>query len=282
MSDVKFKPIIKWTGSKRVISSDIIYYFPKEIDTYYEPFLGGGSILRALIDSDIKVNTYRCSDNNKDLMNIWVYIKYFPDVVVSEYKKRWNELYSLKEDSDKRVQYFYEIRKRFNNSHNVHDFIFLLRTCFNGMPRYNKNGEFNTSFHFSRDGIIPSSYEKIIYDWNKCLNSNNISFECGSYEKIIKDATKDDFIYMDPPYNNSKTLYYGNFNDSNLFEEIKKINCKWILSYDGISGDKDNTYSVPKGLYKHHVYVDSGVSSFKRIVLSDRHAEVKESLYLNY
>ena len=65
---MKFQPVIKWSDSKRSLSNDIIQYFPKEIDTYYEPFCGGCSVLYQLIHSDIKVNRYVCSDINEDLI----------------------------------------------------------------------------------------------------------------------------------------------------------------------------------------------------------------------
>ena len=70
-----FQPVIKWSGSKRSQANDIISYFPKEIATYYEPFCGGASILRALLDSDIKVHHYVASDLNKDLIDLFLAIK---------------------------------------------------------------------------------------------------------------------------------------------------------------------------------------------------------------
>lgn len=66
-----FQPVIKWSGSKRSQCENIIKYFPKEIDTYYEPFCGGASVCRALMESkDHKVNKFACSDLNRDLINI--------------------------------------------------------------------------------------------------------------------------------------------------------------------------------------------------------------------
>ena len=62
------QPLIKWTGSKRPIANKIIQYFPNEIDTYYEPFLGGGSVLFELLRSDKVVNSFNCSDLNNNLI----------------------------------------------------------------------------------------------------------------------------------------------------------------------------------------------------------------------
>ncbi len=68
--------LIKWSGSKDSQAKNIISYFPKEINTYFEPFLGGGSIFLELLESDIKVNTYYLSDINEELINIYGLIKY--------------------------------------------------------------------------------------------------------------------------------------------------------------------------------------------------------------
>lgn len=87
-----FEPVIKWSGSKRSQAEKILEYFPKEIDTYYEPFCGGASILRRLLDSDIKVNKYVCSDLNNDLISLWNEIKNNHKQVIEHYTKLWNEL----------------------------------------------------------------------------------------------------------------------------------------------------------------------------------------------
>lgn len=65
-----------------------------------------------------------------------------------------------------------------------------------------------------------------------------------------------------------------------FFKWLKNINCKWALSYDGKSGEEDNTFNVPNKLYDEHFYLASGNSSFKRITETDKKAMVYESLYL--
>jgi DNA adenine methylase len=87
-----YEPVIKWSGSKRSQAEEILKYFPKEIDTYYEPFCGGASVLRRLLDSDIKVNHYVCSDLNVGLIDLWDEIMNHPDLVSSYYRQLWNEL----------------------------------------------------------------------------------------------------------------------------------------------------------------------------------------------
>ena len=82
---MKFEPVIKWSGSKRALSEEIIKVFPKEINTYYEPFCGGCSILFQLLHSDIKVKKYVCSDINAELISFFNILKNSPQKIYEEY-----------------------------------------------------------------------------------------------------------------------------------------------------------------------------------------------------
>ena len=153
-----FQPVIKWSGSKRSQANEIIKYFPKNINTYYEPFVGGASMLRKLMDSSdvIKVNRYVCSDLNEGLINLWNKIKDNPKEVANHYEQLWNEL-NKDDDKERKKKYFSKIRERYNKEHNPLDFMFIMRTTTNGMPRYNSEGQFNNSFHVTRNGICECS-----------------------------------------------------------------------------------------------------------------------------
>ena len=89
-----FEPAIKWSGSKRSQAEEIVKLFPKEIDTYYEPFCGGCSVLRRLLSSDIKVNHYICSDLNGDLINLSGKKYHAKKNNVNKFKKLYNYEYS--------------------------------------------------------------------------------------------------------------------------------------------------------------------------------------------
>jgi DNA adenine methylase len=273
-----FDPVIKWSGSKRSQSEDIIKYFPKSIDTYYEPFCGGCSVLRRVFDSDISVNNYVCSDINNDLISLWNEVKNNPVLIYNHYKVLWNELNS-DNNNIRRKEYFNNIKKRFNDEKSPLDFMFIMRTTTNGMPRYNKNGHFNNSFHFSRPGINPEKLLKIINEWSYYLNKFNVQFICCSYNDII--AKENDFMYLDPPYANSNEMYYGIFNHEDLWNWLRKTKAKYVLSFNGKSGNIDKTYDVPKDIYRDHKYIISGNSSFKRILGNSNNSIVSESLYIN-
>lgn len=273
-----FQPIIKWSGSKRSQSEEIVNHFPKKIETYYEPFCGGASILYKLLTTkDIEVKSFVCSDNNQDLIDLWNYIKTEKDYLKSAYRELWLTLNSIPTQQEKKV-YYEHIRESFNRTRAPFLFLFLNRTCFNGLIRYNSKGDFNTSFHLNRNGIHPDKLDEIIDEWSELINNNDVIFKCCSFEEIIPD--KNDFLYLDPPYAKTNGMYQGSFNNEKLFDYLSKIQCGYALSYDGLSGKDVNTFPVPKKLYDNHILIKSGNSSFKRIKESDKNAMVYESLYI--
>lgn len=272
-----YEPVIKWSGSKRSQAEKILTCFPKEIDTYYEPFCGGASVLRRLLDSDIKVNRYVCSDLNKGLIDLWNEIIHCPMLVYSYYKKLWDEL-NIDDNKQRKKEYFATVRERYNKEHNPLDFMFIMRTTTNGMPRYNRNGDFNNSFHVTRNGIVPETLGKIINKWSSLLNENHVEFISCSYEKI--NPKIGDFIYLDPPYANTKGMYYGCIDYDKFWSWLRDLPCEYALSFDGISGKEDNTWNVPEDIYSRHEYLLSGNSSFKRTIGKSNDSIVYESLYI--
>lgn len=276
---MKFQPVIKWSGSKRSQSEEIINRIKdKEYDTYYEPFCGGCSVLFQLLHSNKKFKKYICSDINKDLISLWNMIKDNPNKIIEEYTKMWNEL-NVDDDKERKKQYFYMVRDRFNKSKNPCDFMFIMRTTTNGMPRYNKIGEFNNSFHVTRNGIIPSTFAKIVKEWSEVLNKFNVQFIHRSYNEII--TTENDFVYLDPPYANTKGMYYGTIDYNMLWSWIRKQECDYMLSFDGKTSSLDVTYNVPKDIYSKHEYLESGNSSFRRVIGNSNDEYVSESLYIS-
>ena len=274
---MKFQPVIKWTGSKRSQSEEIIKYFPKEIDTYYEPFCGGCSVLFQLLHSDIKVNRYVCSDKNKGLIDLWNLIKSNPKELADGYRIMWNEL-NIDDDKERKKEYFYKVRERYNKNHNPIDFMFIMRTTTNGMPRYNKEGNFNNSFHVTRNGILPNKLEKIIYEWSEILNKHNVQFIHQEYNSIL--SNKDDFLYLDPPYANTKGMYYGVINYDMLWNWMNNQQGKYVLSFNGKTSSEDMTQDIPLDIYTKHIYINSGNSSFRRVIGKSKNTYVKESLYI--
>ena len=272
---MKFQPVIKWSGSKRSQSEEIIKRFPKKIDTYYEPFIGGGSILFQLLNSDIEVKEYICSDINEELIALWNIIKEEPYELYKDYLEKWTQLNSI-EDIEKKKEYYYEIRNKFNKSRNPKDFMFLSRTCVNGLIRYNKKGEFNTSLHSGRPGIHPEKLKKIIYQWSDLLNEKNVKFIQQDYRCV--NTSENDLIYLDPPYANTTGMYYGTINYEQLWKFLIEQKGNYILSFDGKTNVGNTEYDVPNEIYDKHEYIYYGISGFHK--LHKKQIYVEESLYI--
>lgn len=280
------QPIIKWSGSKRAQADQIISKFPKEINVYYEPFLGGGSVFGKLIRTpEIKVNKFVLSDINSDLIQLWKLFHENPDIVKKHYENIWKLMNKPENTNKEKSDFYYELRDKFNSdkSQTVDRsllFNFLLRTCFNGLVRYNPNGDFNTSFHNNRSGIIPERFNNVVDDWNFFMKDKDITFICDSYENVLTNVTDKDFVYLDPPYDISRGMYFANeFGKDDLFDFLNKNIPKLAMSYDGKSGKDDRTCKNMRLQYNSHEYIYSSVSAFKKIT-HGKVEDVYDSLYL--
>lgn len=269
---------MKWSGSKDSQSIEIIKSIPRDLETYYEPFVGGGSIFLKLLETLTHlIKTYYISDFNKDLINIYNLIKYNPKLLIDNYKKHYNIFNSS--DIKYRKEYFTKIRTEYNKYHKPEDFYWIMRTTTNGMPRYNKKNEFNNSCHFSRSGMNPSKIEIIIYKYHKLfIKDNNVVFNHLDYKKL--KTNKNDFLYLDPPYENTNGMYFSDFNNKEFIEWINNLDAKWLLSYDGKVNNKKMQHNIPK--YKTFKYLISGNSSFRRVIGNSNDSIVQESLYSNF
>ena len=311
MSEISKLPFIKWTGSKRKQAPEIVNKFPKKINTYYECFLGGGSVLHELLNKiyfgEISCQKIVCCDINKDLINVFNIFKN------KDTRKKLLEYYSnlhyqlkkladienttdLSEQVKKCQVLYYQQREKlnsldFDDSERPYIFYWITRTSFNGLIRYNPKGKFNSPFHVAgRFGITPEELQSVFEAWGNVMDNIDIEFYCDSYINIIKDAKEGDVVYMDPPYENTTGMYFSSdFNNIQMYDEIRKLsskNVKVLLSYDGFTGKENRTADVPEDIYKQHLYINSGHSSFKKLKSKSRGIGDKDvvydSLYMNY
>lgn len=266
-----FRPVIKWSGSKRSQAAEIVKYLPEKYDTYYEPFIGGGSMLYSITPAKAV-----CGDICEPLIELWERIKTKPEELAEAYRVRWERL-----QKDGYLVY-YEIRDEFNKNKQPEDLLFLSRTCVNGLIRFNADGQFNNSLHHTRPGINPSSLKKIIIDWSKHIQG--AIFQAKDYWETTIDAGENDLVYLDPPYFHTKGRYYGTIDYDKFLTYLVNLNkrgVKYMLSFDGTRGEENYTVDLPKELYKRHVMIPSGNSSFKK-VMDKQSLKVYESLYLNW
>lgn len=263
---------IKWSGSKRSQAKDIVEEILKiEFDKYYEPFLGSGAIL-----GELKPNNAVISDIYAPLIELWKAIRDNPHKVADTYREQWQNL------QDKGHLYFYEVRDKFNKTHDPEDLLFLSRTCVNGLIRFNSKGEFNNALHHSRKGMTPDKLEKLIHEWSRMIA--NYTIVQGDYREATKQATSQDIVYLDPPYFNNKNRYLENIDHKEFIQylnELNKRSIRFVLSYDGHSESKVYAHDIPKDLYKRKLILHSGLSAFRKVQDKTKDT-VHESLYLNF
>lgn len=274
--------LIKWIGSKRVQSREIIQYFPSFINTYYEPFCGGCSVMHRLMEANVhNVEKYICSDINGDLIDLLNTAKRDPDGLFDEYTRMWTDMKSIDDRQDKK-KYFEMIREEFNQTRSPYCFFFLMRTCTNGIPRYNRFGNFNNTFHITRDGIQPKILKKILYGWSETINDNDVEFRRCDYRQILENAEQGDFVYLDPPYEMTRSTgkYFGKINYYDLFDGLRNLNSrdiKYALSYDNITGD----LIVPDDCYENQINIGSRNWGYRQTLLKIENDSVYENLYVN-
>ena len=262
--------LLKWTGSKRGQARRIADLVPTH-DRYVEPFLGGGALLYRLArPGSIAGDLYR------PLVDLWRLVQTTPHALADDYRTQWGRLQTSKPD------YFYEARTRFNASPNPLDLNFLMRTCVNGIVRFNEDGAFNNSFHLSRPGMHPDRFSSIVEQWNRRIQG--VSFRHGDYAETLSDVRQGDVVYVDPPYAGSRHRYVADLDVERFLAELERLNVrgvKWLLSFDGSRGGEELGGEIPKGLYVRRVRLAAGHSPVAKVLNGPLQA-VEESLYLNF
>ena len=187
------KPFVKWVGGKRQLMQVLEDNFPKQFGTYHEPFLGGGAVMFNLLSKEAKLSC-NVSDFNSDLILAYVTIR---DKLGKLIESLENHSKNYHKDS---VEYYYEVRKQEPKQQieKVSRLIFLNRTCFNGLYRVNKKGQFNVPLgRYTNPNIVN---KENLTSVSKILQSEKIKISCRGFEAVFDDAKKGDLIYFDPPY----------------------------------------------------------------------------------
>ena len=187
------KPFVKWVGGKRQLMQVLEDNFPKQFGTYHEPFLGGGAVMFNLLSKEAKLSC-NVSDFNSDLILAYVTIR---DKLGKLIESLENHSKNYHKDSS---EYYYEVRKQEPKQQieKVSRLIFLNRTCFNGLYRVNKKGQFNVPLgRYTNPNIINKENLTAV---SKILHSEKIKISCRGFEAVLDDVKKDDLVYFDPPY----------------------------------------------------------------------------------
>lgn len=195
---------------------------------WIEPFMGSG-----VVGFNIRPEKAVFSDSNPHI------IKFYQEINAGKITAG-NARNFLEEEGaklkERGKEFYYEVRERFNEKHEPLDFLFLNRSCFNGMIRFNRNGGFNVPFGHKPERFSKAYVTKIvnqIKDVEELCSLNEWEFHCQDFEKTFGITTEKDFIYCDPPYEGRHTDYFNAWDeekDRKLFDLLSETKAKFILS----------------------------------------------------
>jgi len=257
MNNKTAKPFLKWAGGKTQLVGDIEKLFPihfqKSQFTYIEPFVGSGAVLFWMLNNFPNLKKAVINDINADLINTYKTIVSNSKELISILEVMQNEFHALEGKENEKKEYYYQKRIQYNTRKSTQTdhsalFIFLNRTCFNGLYRVNRKNEFNVPI---------GSYKKpTICDRENILAVNEalkkVDILCGDFEHILPYATENTLFYFDPPYKplsetssfNSYSKY--EFNDQEQIRlrdfciKLDTLNHTWILSNSDVKGKNAN------------------------------------------
>ncbi len=244
---VQARPFVKWAGGKSQLLTEIEKVIPGRFKfdefIYIEPFVGGGAVLFWLLQNYPNVKKAVINDINEDLINAYIVIRDNVDELIDILSKWEREYYLVSEKEASKKQYYYSKRELFNSrsSDNVTQvalFIFLNKTCYNGLYRVNRKNEFNVPI---------GSYKKpVICDRENLLAVSKLLQKVvilnGDFEQTLNYAEEKTLFYCDPPYRPlSKTSSFNSYvrevfddkEQQRLARFCKKVNESgyyWILS----------------------------------------------------
>ena len=192
----KIQPFVKWVGGKRGLLSQILPLLPKEFNNYFEPFVGGGALFFELQkQGKLDGKKVYLFDINSELINAYNMVKKYPKQLIlklSEFKEKHSKEFYYEVRAWDREKNFLEI----DNITRASRFIYLNKTCFNGLYRVNRKNQNNVPMGSYKNPKICDS--DVIYSASYALQ--NATILNASYKEVLEYATKDDLVYFDPPY----------------------------------------------------------------------------------
>lgn len=226
------KPFLKWAGGKTQLIPTIIEELPEEINnltTYIEPFVGAGAVFLDFLSSD-RFEKYIINDINSKLINVYEVIRDNIDLLIQVLNDIKEKYLSFEELSEDREKMYYDIRDKFNSDdigkiELAAYFIFINKTCFNGLYRENSKGDYNVPIGKYRNPTIFD--EEQLREISRLLNRKNDNGELIvtilnlKYTELEKYVNKDTFIYFDPPYRPVTPGGFSSYNKSGFNDEAQ-------------------------------------------------------------
>ena len=270
------QPVLKWVGGKRQLLPEIEKYIPSTYKAYYEPFVGGGAVLFHLQPKTAVIN-----DINSELINLYGIIKDDVEALITDLQRHRNE-------SD----YFYEIREldrnkeeygKLSDVERASRVIYLNKTCYNGLFRVNRAGEFNSPFgSYKNPNIVNEITLRAVSNY---FNKSDIRFENTDFVQALEGIKKGSFVYFDPPYDpiSSSASFTGY--DKGGFDRAEQQRLKELCDSLNKKGVKfllsNSSTDFIRDLYKDYRIE---IIKAKRAINSkgDSRGEIDEVLVRNY
>lgn len=253
------KPFLKWAGGKTQLLTEIERVLPKNIlrkkFTYIEPFVGSGAVLFWMLEKFENIDKVVINDINSDLINTYKIITNKPQELISILDILQGEYHSLEGDEDKKQEYYYKKRTLYNTRETdlvtqASLFIFLNRTCFNGLYRVNKSNGFNVPMgSYKKPTICDGENLKAVSQALQKVEILNLD-----YKETLQYAEENTLFYLDPPYKPLNDVSFNayskyDFNDNEQIElkefcsKIDILGHHWILSNSDVKGHiKDDDF----------------------------------------
>lgn len=241
MKDKVFVPPIKIQGIKTKLVPLIKQSVAMEKGSIWiEPFMGSG-----VVGFNIEPHRAIFADTNPHIIEFYNQVKSgaITPYTVRAYLEHEGKLLEQGDD-----EYYYTVRMRFNKEHNPLDFLFLNRSCFNGMIRFNKDCDFNVPYGHKPQRFSKAYITKIVNQVehvSKLLQNHSWVFLCQPFQETISMAGEDDFIYCDPPYIGRHVDYYDSWDEKSeiaLHKILIESNAKFMLSTWDHNDYRQNEY----------------------------------------
>ncbi len=266
------RPFLRWAGGKRHLVPFLLSFVPSDVDRgiYWEPFLGAGSLFFALHPTRAIL-----SDYNGDLIACFQAVRDRPDLVL-----RYLRMHAVCTSKD----YYGKMRARYNKSKDSISkaamFIYLNKTCFNGIWRVNQKGEFNVPYGFKEPPALPSRGDLIAAS----TTLKNAEIRVGDFREVLNEAQSGDFVYLDPPYPPlNETSYFTHYTQDRFSVDDQKDVAKMAILLDNrgcrVMISHAKTDEIMKSLKSWHVEV---LSVVRWITCKSKKHRVKEIVIANY
>ena len=288
------KPFIKWVGGKSQLLDEIREKYPSKIEKYCEPFVGGGAVLFDVL-SKFQPKEVLINNINKELINTYYQIKNNVESLISQLSEIQKTYHNHTPEENK--NFFYEKRTRYNelkvngnesvNLEKAVLFIFLNKTCFNGLYRVNSKGLFNVPFNNAKNPLLCD--EENLRNCSALLK--NVEMKVGDYKECKDFIDKKTFVYIDPPYRPlTQTAAFTSYSENGFSdkEQIELGNFITEISKKGAMVLASN--SDPKNADVNDNFFDELYSQFEiervsasRMINSDakKRGAIKELLISN-